>query len=470
MISKHQGREQKLSMVYLEDLVPKDHYLRKIDKFMDFSFVYEYVEDMYSTTGRPSIDPVVLMKYALLMHLENRNTMRGTFREAEVNIAHRWFLGYGLDEKLPHFSDFSKTYTRKFSKEIEIKDKAGNIICKKTIFAILFEKVLEKAEEGHFLYLRHIYEDSTHIKANANKRKVEKIEIEEERKKYQDQLDKEIDEYCKEHDLNQPKPVKLEKKTKKVSTTDPDSGVFNKGEHEVQVAYLAQTICDDNGIILSTKVNPANLHDSTTFEEPYNEVIGKYGVGDGKICSIGLDAGFKVPVVIKTVLESGVTPLLPYTCPKGKKYNEENPAKIGKRDFEYDEQKDVFYCPNGCVLTPRGVNRKSGDITYRSKTKDCNDCPFRNNCLSKSQTSKTVLRNIWAKYIDEAEKIRYSEYHATHYKRRKETIERVFADAKEKFGARFTRLKGIKKVQDEMCLVFTCMNLKKISNWAWKMA
>lgn len=470
MLSKHQEREQKLSMVYLDDLVPKNHYLRKIDKFIDFSFVYDYVEDMYSTTGRPSIDPVVLMKYALLMHLENRNTMRGTFREAEVNIAHRWFLGYALDEKLPHFSDFSKTYKRKFSKEIEIKDEEGNVVCKKTIFAILFEKVLEKAEEGNFLYLRHIYEDSTHIKANANKRKVEKIEVEEKRKKYQDQLDKEIDEYCKEHDLNIPKPVELEKKTKKVSIVDPDSGVFNKGDHEVQIAFLAQTICDDNGIILDTEVNPANLHDSATFEGPYKRVIKKYGVGDGKICSIGLDAGFKVPAVLKTVFESGVTPLVPYTCPKGQKNNEDNPAKIGKKDFQYDDQKDIFYCPSGMVLTPRSVNRKSGDITYRSKAKDCNNCPLRDTCLSKSQKSKTVTRHMWAKYIDEAEKIRHTEYHARHYKRRKETIERDFADAKEKFGARFTRLRGIKKVQDEMYLVFTCMNLKKLSNWAWKTA
>ena len=212
MIKKHQNKERKLSMVYLDDLVPEDHLLRQIDAVMDFDFIYDYVEDLYSKTGRPSIDPVVLIKYALLQRLENRNSMRGTFREAEVNIAHRWFLGYELDEKLPHFSDYSKNYKERFSKKIDIKDEEGNVIGQKSVFAILFSEVLLRVAEHGFLDVRHIYADSTHIKANANKRKVDKIEIDEECKAYQEELDKEIDAYCKEKGLKQPKPIKLKKK------------------------------------------------------------------------------------------------------------------------------------------------------------------------------------------------------------------------------------------------------------------
>lgn len=470
MIKKHQNKERKLSMVYLDDLVPEDHLLRQIDAVMDFDFIYDYVEDLYSKTGRPSIDPVVLIKYALLQRLENRNSMRGTFREAEVNIAHRWFLGYELDEKLPHFSDYSKNYKERFSKKIDIKDEEGNVIGQKSVFAILFSEVLLRVAEHGFLDVRHIYADSTHIKANANKRKVDKIEIDEECKAYQEELDKEIDAYCKEKGLKQPKPIKLKKKTKKVSQTDPECGIFNKGEHEVQAAYLAQTISDDNGFVLETQVNPANLHDSTTFKEPYTIVLKQYGVGEGKICSIALDAGYKTPAVLREIIESGVTPLLPYTSPKGKKNNEEKATKVVKKDFEYNEQKDVFYCPQGYEMTPRGVDRKTGYITYRCETKNCKNCPMREKCLSKSQTSKTVIRHIWDSYLKEAEKIRHSEFHARHYPRRKETIERVFADAKEKHCARYTRLRGLDKVQDEMYLIFACMNLKKLARWAWKKA
>lgn len=468
MIKKHQNRERKLSLVYLDDLVPKNHILRKIDAAIDFDFIYDYVQDLYSSTGRPSIDPVVLVKYALLQRLDNRNSMRATFREAEVNIAYRWFLGYELDDKLPHFSDYSKNYINKFSKLIDIKDDNGNIIGQKTLFNILFEEVLTRVNEKGYLYLRHIYADSTHIKANANKRKVSQIEIQEEGKAYQEELDKEINEYCKEHNLKIPKDVQLKTVKKKRSDIDPECGIFNKGEHEVQAAYLAQTICDDNGFVLATKVNPANLHDSTTFSEPFEEVIEKYGVGEGKICSIGLDAGYKTPAVMKEVIEKEVTPLVPYTAPKGKRNNEDKATKVAKKEFKYDEQKDVYYCPMGYSMTPRGACKKTGYITYRCEGKNCKNCPMKSKCLSASQKSKTVIRHIWAKHLEEAEKIRKSEYHKVHYKRRKETIERVFADAKEKHGARYTRLRGRNKVQDEMYLIFACMNLKKMANWAWE--
>lgn len=468
MIKRHQNREKKLSMVYLDDLVPNDHILRKIDKVINFDFVYDYVEDLYSNTGRPSIDPVVLVKYAFLQRLDNRNSMRATFREAEVNIAYRWFLGYELDEKLPHFSDYSYNYIHKFSKPMDIKDEQGNIIGQKTLFAIIFSEILLKVAEHGFLDLRHIYADSTHIKANANKRKVDKIEVEEECKAYQEELDKEINAYCKEKGLKNPKPIRLKKKTKKVSQIDPECGIFNKGEHEVQAAYLAQTICDDNGFILDTEVNPANLHDSTTLETIYQKVIHQYGVGDGKICSIALDAGYKTPALLRMIFGSGVTPLVPYTSPKGKKNNEDNATKFAKKDFKYDKDKDVYYCPQGYTMTPRGVDRKTGYITYRCETKNCRQCPMRDRCLSKKSKSKAIIRHIWAKYLEEGEKIRHSEYHARHYQRRKETIERVFADAKEKHCARYTRLRGIRKVQDEMYLIFACMNLKKLANWAFK--
>lgn len=168
------------------------------------------------------------------------------------------------------------------------------------------------------------------------------------------------------------------------------------------------------------------------------------------------------------IFESGITALVPYTSPKGKKNNEENATKFAKKDFRYDEKNDVYYCPQGYTMTARGVDRKTGYITYRCETKNCSQCPMREKCLSKTSKSKTVIRHIWSKYLEEAEKIRHSEFHAKHYPRRKETIERVFADAKEKHCARYTRLKGKEKVQDEMYLIFACMNLKKLANWAFK--
>lgn len=463
-------KQSKVNMILLEDLVPENHLLRKIDKALDFSFIYEYLKESYSHTGRASIDPVVLFKLAFLDRLYNLHSMRRTCEEAQVNMAFRWYLGIDLDEKIPHFSDFSKNYTRKFSKKIQITDEQGEAK-EKSIFELIFEKIVTEAMKHQFIDATHIYMDSTHIKANANKKKIEKQKVMMESRYFQEELEKEIDEMCVENGYRKAKSAKNVTKESKVSTVDAECGVFMKGEHEIQFAYLGQTVCDINGYVLAVQVNPANQHDSMTFDIPFHNVLSNFSrekLKEKGIRSLGLDAGFKTPGVARSILQSGITPLLPYTRPKGRKNNEDEATQMGKKNFQYDKAADVFICPQGNVLTPRGISKETGYITYRSRKKDCDECPLRNQCISKTTNTKTVVRHIWQKYLDEAELIRKTEYHQRYYRLRSLTIERVFADAKEKHGLRYTRLKGKQKVQDETLLVFACMNLKKMANWLSK--
>lgn len=466
MISKNNPSEPLIAeIVILDNLVPKNHIVRKINRAIDFSFIYHYTEPLYSKIGRPSIDPVVLFKLVFINHLFGYNSMRRTINEVEVNLAYRWFLGLGFNDKVPHFSDFSANYKRKFSTPLEVTTDSEEVV-QKTIFEIVFDEILKQAYRKNLLSPRHIYMDSTHIKANANKKKTFDQIVVEERRYYQDELDREIDQECARQLFSQPKEVEPKTKKVKVSTSDPDCGIFYKGEHETQAAYLAQTVSDANGFVIGVKVNPANCHDSTTFSDTFQETISKFGVaGQDGICSIALDAGYKTPAVAREIIQAGITPLFPYTRPKGKKYNEDEPVKFGAKDFKYDKQHDWFVGPNQCIATARGISKETGYITYRTSAKDCNVCPLRAKCLSKSAKTKTMVRHIWQPYLDEAELIRKSEYHARYYPNRKKTIERVFADAKEKHGLRFTRLKGKQRVQDETLLIYACMNMKKIALW-----
>ena len=108
------NREQ-VQFICMDDLVPKDHLLRLIDGALDWSFIYDLVEDKYSPdNGRPSLDPVVLIKIPLIQYLYCIKSMRQTIKEIEVNVAYRWFLGLDLYSKVPHFSTFGKNYTRRF--------------------------------------------------------------------------------------------------------------------------------------------------------------------------------------------------------------------------------------------------------------------------------------------------------------------------------------------------------------------
>ena len=178
MMNKKDLKRDNVATISLDDLVPKNHLVRKLDKALDFSFIYDEVEHLYSKIGAPSVDPVVLIKIVMLQHTFGITSMRQTIKEIEVNVAYRWFIGYSLDEKIPHFSTFGKNYERKF--------KHSNV------FESIFTNILGQAMDKGLINPTEVFVDSTHIKANANKKKFEKDEIEVTSKRYQDLLDIEI--------------------------------------------------------------------------------------------------------------------------------------------------------------------------------------------------------------------------------------------------------------------------------------
>ena len=111
MLSKHSSiQRDQLEMIALDQLVPPNHLVRKMEATLDFSFIYELVEDMYSTVGRPSIDPVILVKLTFIQYTFGIRSMRKIIEEIETNMAYRWFLKYGFHDKVSHFSTLGKNY------------------------------------------------------------------------------------------------------------------------------------------------------------------------------------------------------------------------------------------------------------------------------------------------------------------------------------------------------------------------
>lgn len=431
----------------IDALVPKNHLVRKIDNAIDFNFIYDEVAELYSAFGAPSIDPVVLIKIIMIQYLFGIPSMRQTIREIEVNIAYRWFIGYSFNEKVPHFSTFNKNYERRF------KDT--------DLFNIIFTKILEKADKHGFINLSEIYIDSTHIKASANKRKYTKKEIEIEAKKYQDQLEKEIDEDREEHDKKPLKKTEKSADTKVIveSTTDKDSGMFYKNEKEKCFAYLAHTACDNNNYILDFHVTSGNVHDSVGFIDLYKSLKEKYCIND--ILAIAMDAGYITPYICKTLFDDNILPTLPYKRPMTKE------GFFKKYEYVYDEYNDIYICPNDKILEYSTTNR-DGYREYKSNPCECKKCPHINKCTNSKNHQKLVTRHVWEDYLEEANHLRHDRYVNSVYKCRKETIERVFADAKEKHSMRYTHLRGLAKMKMEVTLTFACMNLKKMANRLWK--
>jgi hypothetical protein len=370
--------------------------------------------------------------------------MRQTIKEIETNVAYRWFIGYDFTQPVPHFSTLGKNYVRRF------KDT--------NLFEEIFMRILEEAARHGFVQSDVLFVDATHVKANANKNKYVKQVIQEQTRKYQEQLEDEINKDRMEHG-KKPLGKKSEASVKevKVSTTDPECGLFVKGEKERVFAYSFHTACDRNGFVLGTMVTPGNVHDSRVFEELLDRVRHNFGKPD----AVAADAGYKTPYIAKILLDNKIRPVMPYTRSHTKE------GFFRKHEYVYDKYFDCYICPNDEVLRYE-TTTKEGYRMYRSNPDVCRNCPFLHQCTESRDHTKRISRHVWADYLEEVDHLRHTEENRQIYALRKETIERVFADMKEKHGMRWTTLRGLKKVTMQAMLTFAAMNLKKLATWLWK--
>lgn len=192
--SKPAYNRSQVGFYTLDQLVPEDHFLRQVDAVIDFDFIYDLVEETYSSdNGRPSLDPVMLIKIPLLQYFYGIRSMRQTIKEIEVNTAYRWFLGLTLDEQVPHFTTYGKNYSRRFQG--------------KELISEIFSKILQEALSAGFIDPREIFVDGTHIKAAANNHKYRKEMVEQQAKFMSEQLELEIDLDRKKHAKKSLKPA-----------------------------------------------------------------------------------------------------------------------------------------------------------------------------------------------------------------------------------------------------------------------
>ena len=448
MTSNADKKREQIQMFCMDDLVPEDHLLRIIDKAIDWSFIYDLVEDKYSAdTGRPSMDPVTLIKIPFIQYLYGIKSMRQTIKEIEVNVAYRWFLGLDLGDKVPHFSTFGKNYTRRF------KDT--------DLFEQIFKHILEECYRCHLVDPREVFVDATHVKARANNKKMRKRIAEQEALFYEQMLRKEINEDRKREgknplkdkdDSNNPPSAGGGGDVKEIkeSTSDPESGWFHKGEHKQVFAYAIETACDKHGWVLDYTVSPGNLHDSRTFKGLYDKIKN---IG---IKTLIADAGYKTPAIAKLLIDDNITPLFPYKRPMTKQ------GFFKKTDYAYDEYYDCYICPNNHTLEYTTTNR-DGYREYKSCGITCANCPHLSQCTESKDHVKVITRHIWEPYMEQCEEIRQTLGMKELYSHRKETIERLFGTAKENHGFRYTQLFGKARMEMKVALTFACLNLKKLA-------
>ncbi len=203
MLSKGNDRRNQGEIICIDDLVPKDHLLRKIEAAVDFTKIYEIVEDLYcKNNGRPSTDPVVLFKTAMIQHLYGITSLRRTAEEISLNVAYRWFLGYSLSEKTPHFTTLSNNFCHRFTEETAER---------------VFNWILGEINKAGYLSPEAVFIDGTHIKANANIKKAVRKVIPQAAKIYGKQL---LDEINQDRANHSKKPFEDDKPPKEKIITE----------------------------------------------------------------------------------------------------------------------------------------------------------------------------------------------------------------------------------------------------------
>lgn len=301
-----------------------------------------------------------------------------------------------------------------------------------------------------------LYTDSTHLKANANKNKFDEARVEVKPVEYLAQLEAAVEEDRAEHGKRELKTKAAAPPTKeiKVSRTDAESGYMVRDGKPKGFFYLDhRTVDGKHAIITDTHVTPANVHDSVPYLKRLDRQRERFGFA---VHAVGLDAGYSTAAIAKGLEERNIYGVIGYRTPN------HTEGLFRKRQFRYDEEQDVYVCPAGQLLVYRTTNRE-GYRQYHSDAAQCRHCPLRAQCTRSRNCVKVVTRHVWQGCKERIDAHRLEPWGKRIYKRRKETVERSFADAKQLHGHRYARMRGLAKLQEQSLLAAVAQNIKKIA-------
>ena len=450
MMTERPHNQLKMYTLTIEDMVPHGHFLRKVDKLIDFNFIYDEVRELYSHRGRPSIDPLILIKTLLLGYMYGIDSERQLEMEIQVNIAYRWFLQIDLDERVPDHSTMSANRRRRFN---------GT-----DIFRKLFETVLSECIRKGLVDGKLVMTDSTHIKASASRESEIKLKVEKEASAYISRLDKhealersrlEAEGKLKPKGLSCKPRSKVQIKT--VSTTDPDAGLLGRPGKPLGMHYLDhQSIDSKCGVIVDVEVTSGNTNDCTPYLDRIEFMQNKVGI---KIEAVALDSGYDTSLIHREMEDNNITVFTPSTK-KQDKYK----VKFKRDAFRYNEIDDVFLCPNGKTLRLRQLERFESNIVreYAASAKDCRDCPCKDKCLAPSQESRRVRVNIFENVVRKHHEHDGTCAHTYALNQRQIWCEGTFANQIKKHNLRGLSRRGLAAARDHCLLSATALNLKRL--------
>ncbi len=350
MMGQHARCESLFYYFRLEDQVSDNHLLRLVDKHIDFGFVRERLKDSYSETGRPSIDPELLLRILLIGYLYGISSERKLVEELRMHLAWRWFTGLGFDQEVPHHSTFSKNRHGRFQES--------------NAFEQLFEEVVAQCLAVGLVRGDKLSVDGTFVEANASK----ESRIPREQLAEAAQVNRTVREYLAELEMQNPVEEPTHSQDK-VSTTDPDSTYATKGGTPARMGYYDNYLADnDSCIVVGVQATGARLSEESRSAR---DMITRFTQWqDRKPQSIAADASYGNGEFLQWLMDREITPYMPTRDAVGRTRS----PFYGPESFTYLPESNSYICPGGQQLNYGGRNEGNRTFGYIGTRKKCGPC------------------------------------------------------------------------------------------------
>ncbi len=427
----------------LEKHIPNNHLLRKIDQFLDFAEIRKHLTSYYSHTGRPSIDPELMIRMLLIGYCYGIRSERRLCEEITFNLAYRWFCRLGLEDAVPDHSTFSKNRHGRFRESDLLRH--------------VFDTVVTRCIEENLVKGEGFAIDASFVRADVSRQAYEHSPVDwtpsktrsRPVKEYLDKLDQ-VD--------------SLNRIQKSVSMTDP-MAQWTGAKGPANFFYSTNYLIDiDNNIIMDVEASPStHALEVATTRTMVERVEANHGIVPRKLMG---DTAYGAAVNLGFLVEEKqIEPHVP-VWEKSKRTD----GTLSSSDFDWDEENDEYQCPaqnrlrrnNRNYKIPRSGITKDNTIIYRARKSDCDGCSLKAQCCPNTPSRK-ITRSVHEKARDIARAIGQTDEYQNQSVNERKKVEMMFAHMKRHLGFDRLRLRGIDSANDEFLLVATAQNLKRLA-------
>lgn len=353
--------------------MPADHLLRRVDAALDFGFVHTALAGHYSSTGRPSVDPELMLRMLLIGYLQGIRSERRLCEDVRLNLAYRWFCRLGLEGRVPNHSTFSKNRHGRF--------RDGDV------HRLLFEEVVRACAAAGLVDGRDVAVDASVIEADAGREHKHPGAAGAEAWSGQKRVTRPVREYLDALDAALPPgPDEREPTSPKyTSPTDPEAA-WSAKHGPGRFCYSANYMIDsETGVVLDVEATPARLGAEVAATRTLvTRTVDRFGARPERL---GADKAYGSAALLQWLFSSSIEPHIPVIDRAA-----QTGGKLSRAEFTYDPAADVFTCPEGRVLRHRGYEPRSATHRYYARPGDCRICPRKPDCTD--APARRVLRMV----------------------------------------------------------------------------